>query len=181
MRPSHRPILAAIAVATTLSACFGGGGEQNPSPRGETARVTFVNAQGQDAGTATLTSTGDGVFISAQLRRLPEGTHAFHIHTTGRCDPPFESAGGHFNPTDREHGFLNPNGEHLGDLPNITVRADGTAAVDAIARGVSLRGGPNALLDDDGASLMIHSGVDDYRSDPAGNAGPRIACGVINR
>jgi superoxide dismutase, Cu-Zn family len=175
-------LLAAAAATLALSACglLGGGGE-GPSPRGATARATFVNAQGQPAGTATLTSTGEGVFVSAQLRGLPEGTHAFHIHQVGRCEPPFESAGGHFNPSEREHGYLNPAGQHAGDMPNITVRSDGTASADHHAIGVTLSGGPNALLDGDGSALMVHAGVDDYRSDPSGNAGPRIACGVITR
>ena len=176
----RRPAGAAVALAATLLAACGGGG-QTPSPRGATARATFVTAQGQPAGTATLTSTDDGVFVSAQLRGLPEGTHGFHIHQVGRCDPPFESAGGHFNPTEREHGYLNPRGEHLGDMPNITVRSDGTAAADHHAVGVTLTGGDRALLDGDGSALVVHAGVDDYRSDPAGNAGPRIACGVIER
>ena len=177
------PLLAgATAAVLTLGACgiLGGGGE-SPSPRGATARASFVNAQGQPAGTATLTATDDGVFINAQLRGLPEGTHAMHLHQTGRCEPPFESAGGHFNPTEREHGFLNPAGQHAGDLPNITVRSDGTAAAEVYAPGVRLSDGANALLDGDGSAIVVHAGVDDYRSNPAGNAGPRIACGVVER
>ena len=178
--PPH-PRTAALLAATALLLAACGGGGQTPSPRGATARATFTTAQGQPAGTATLTATDEGVFITAQLSNLPEGTHAFHIHQVGRCEPPFESAGGHFNPTDREHGFLNPQGEHLGDLPNITVRSDGTAAADHHAVGVTLTGGDRALLDADGAALMVHAGVDDYRTDPSGNAGPRIACGVVTR
>lgn len=171
---------AAVAAASVLLAACGGAG-QNPSPRGETARAMLVTAQGQPAGTATLTSTGDGVFINAQLRGLPEGVHGFHIHETGQCTPSFDAAGGHFNPGSKAHGFLDPQGQHAGDLPNITVRSDGTAAADVFAANVSLRGGERALLDDDGAALVVHAGVDDYRSNPAGNAGPRIACGVITR
>ena len=181
--PSPLPRLLVLAgSAVALSACgmFGGGGG-TPSPRGSTARATFVNAQGQPAGTATLTSTGDGVFISAQLRSLPEGTHAIHVHQTGRCEPPFESAGAHFNPNNREHGYLNPAGQHAGDLPNITVRSDGTAAADVYAPGLALTDGGNALLDGDGAALVVHAGVDDYRTNPSGNSGPRIACGVVER
>lgn len=173
--------LAALATAVALTACGGGGGG-SPTPRGETARATFINAQGQPAGTATLTSLGDGgVFISAQLRSLPEGTHAMHIHAVGRCEPPFESAGGHYNPVQRQHGFLAPDGQHNGDLPNITVRSDGTASAEVVAWMVTLRGGAAPLFDDDGSALVVHAGVDDYRTDPSGNAGPRIACGVVER
>jgi Cu-Zn family superoxide dismutase len=179
--PSRLCALAALAAASLLTAC-GHGGSSSPSPRGETARATFVNAQGQPAGTATLTSLGDrGVFISAQLRNLPEGTHAFHIHAVGRCEPPFESAGGHYNAAQRQHGFLDPNGQHNGDLPNITVRSDGTASAEAVAWMVTLRGGDAPRLDGDGSALVVHSGVDDYRTDPTGNAGPRLACGVVQR
>jgi Cu-Zn family superoxide dismutase len=179
------PSLAAmLAVSSTLAGCgvFGGGGSQGPSPRGSTASVELQTSSGQSAGRATLTSTGDGVFISAQLRNLPEGMHAIHLHSVGRCDTPdFNSAGGHVNSTDRVHGFLNEAGEHDGDLPNISVRSDGTAVADLFTTKVVLAGGANALLDDDGSSLVIHSGTDDYRSDPAGNSGPRIACGVIRK
>ena len=180
MRRHHLPRLLALALAVGSLACGRGGG-QSPSPRGATARATFVNAQGQPAGTATLTSTGDGVFVSAQLRSLPEGTHGMHVHQVGRCEPPFESAGDHFNPANRQHGFLNPAGQHAGDLPNITVRSDGTAAADHHASDLTLSDGGNALLDGDGAALVIHAGVDDYRTDPSGNSGPRIACGVVTR
>jgi Cu-Zn family superoxide dismutase len=177
-----RALAALAAASTTLAACGLGGGSSSPSPRGETARATFVNAQGQPAGTATLTSLGDrGVFISAQLRNLPEGTHAFHIHAVGRCEPPFESAGGHYNAAQRQHGYLDPNGQHDGDLPNITVRSDGTASAETVAWMVTLRGGNAPLLDGDGSALVVHAGVDDYRTDPTGNAGPRLACGVVQR
>lgn len=179
MHAPTRTLAAAAAGAVLLAACGGGG--QAPSPRGATARATFTTAQGQPAGSATLTATDDGVFITAQLRGLPQGEHALHIHEVGRCEPPFESAGAHLNPTDREHGFLNPRGQHLGDLPNVTVRSDGTAAADHHAVGVTLTGGDRALLDADGSALVVHAGVDDYRSDPSGNAGPRIACAVVTR
>lgn len=175
--------LAAALSVGALTACgFGGGGSQAPSPRGTTARVELQTSSGQSAGQATVTSTGDGVFISAQLRNLPQGMHAIHLHAVGRCDAPdFTSAAGHVNPSDKMHGFLNEQGEHDGDLPNINVRSDGTAVADLYTTKVVLEGGPNALLGGDGSALVIHSGTDDYRSDPAGNSGPRIACGVIRK
>ncbi|HEU4632313.1 MAG TPA: superoxide dismutase family protein [Gemmatimonadaceae bacterium] len=179
---ASRPLVLAALAATSLLAACGRGGGATPSPRGETARATFTTAQGQPAGTATLTSLGErGVLVSAQLQNLPEGTHAFHINAVGRCEPPFESAGGHYNPAQRQHGFLAPNGQHNGDLPNITVRSDGTASAEAVAWTVTLRGGDAPLLDGDGSALVVHAGVDDYRTDPSGNAGPRIACGVVQR
>jgi Cu/Zn superoxide dismutase len=146
-------VLAGSAVALSACGMFGGGGGGTPNPRGSTARATFVNAQGQPAGTATLTSTGDGVFISAQLRSLPEGTHAIHVHQTGRCEPPFESAGAHFNPNNREHGYLNPAGQHAGDLPNITVRSDGTAVAVGYAGGLWEDVSPRWLV---GRNIGVH-------------------------
>src|SRR5690606_25709827 len=114
MRPSSiaraLPLAGALALLPACGLLGGGGG---PSPRGATARASLVTAQGQPAGTATLTETGDGVFVAAQLRGLPEGVHAMHFHAVGRCEPAsFESAGPHHNPAEREHGFLNPRGQH---------------------------------------------------------------------
>jgi Cu-Zn family superoxide dismutase len=149
------------------------------APRGTEAAVTFRTADGRDAGTAALTETGAGVLVRATLRNLPPGTHALHVHETGTCEPPFESAGGHYNPTDRQHGFLNPQGEHAGDLTNITVGADGTASADLLAPEVTLGTAGATLRDTDGSSLVVHAGADDYRTDPSGNSGDRIACGVI--
>ena len=106
---------------------------------------------------------------------------AFHIHETGRCDPPFESAGGHLNPEGKKHGKDNPGGPHAGDLPNLEVPDSGRVKLQLDVKGVSIDGGPGALLDGDGAALVIHDGADDYKTDPAGNAGKRLACGVIHR
>lgn len=149
------------------------------APRGTEANVTFRTADGRDAGAATLTETGAGVLVRATLRNLPPGTHALHVHETGTCEPPFKSAGGHYNPTGRQHGFLNPLGEHAGDLTSITVGADGTASADLLAPAVTLGTGGATLRDADGSSLVLHAGADDYRTDPSGNSGDRIACGVV--
>ncbi len=139
------------------------------------------NAQGQTVGNATLTDTPHGVLIHVSLANAPAGVHAFHIHETGKCDAPFTTAGGHFNPMKKQHGVENPMGMHAGDLPNIDIPANGALTFDAVARDVTLRPGPNSLLDPDGAALVIHDKADDYKSDPAGNAGDRVICGVITK
>jgi len=143
-------------------------------------RAEFRNPGGERIGQASLEETAHGVLVRARFTRLPPGPHAFHIHENGRCEPDFEAAGGHFNPTGREHGFDNPRGAHGGDLPNIHVPDSGQVTVEVLASGVTLATGtPNSLLDPDGSALIVHDKPDDYRSNPAGEAGARIACGVI--
>jgi superoxide dismutase, Cu-Zn family len=151
---------------------------------GQAARAEFRNAQGEAVGTATLTDDPEGARIRLQLSKLPPGTHGIHIHAVGRCDPlDFTSAGGHFNPEGRKHGQQNPEGAHAGDLPNLTVSADGSANVELLARDVVLGSETNShsLFPPTGTSLVIHANPDDAKTDPAGNAGARIACGVITR
>jgi Cu-Zn family superoxide dismutase len=147
----------------------------------QTARAGLEDASGRRVGQATLEQQGDGVQIRATFSELPPGTHAFHIHETGACAPPFESAGDHFNPTGKLHGTKNPRGPHAGDLPNIEASANGRVTVEAMVEGVALADGTNGLLDADGAALVVHERADDDRTDPAGNAGTRIACGVIRQ
>ena len=145
----------------------------------ESAKAEMKNAQGQSVGTVTLTETPHGVLIHASLMGIPAGTHAFHVHTTGMCEAPFTSAGGHFNPGTRQHGAMNEMGMHAGDMPNVQVGADGALTFDVLNSAVTLKSGANSLFKDGGTALMVHGGADDYKGDPAGNAGPRIACGVI--
>jgi Cu-Zn family superoxide dismutase len=145
----------------------------------DTASAVLKDASGKDVGKATLTVAPSGVLVSLDLAAVPAGEHAFHIHAVGKCEPPdFKSAGPHFNPDETKHGLLNPEGPHAGDMPNLHVPADGKLQVEILDPAVTLSA-EAALLDADGAALVIHAAADDYKTDPAGNAGDRIACGVI--
>jgi Cu-Zn family superoxide dismutase len=147
-----------------------------------TATAELRNAQGQVVAHATFTQTAAGVRIVVDARGLPPGDKGIHIHEVGRCEPPtFTSAGGHFNPGRRQHGLENPAGPHAGDLPNIRIDAQGTGRLETTTDRVTLASGPTSLFDADGSALVIHAAPDDHRTDPTGNSGARIACGVISR
>ncbi len=146
------------------------------------AKAEVMDLDGKSLGTLELATMGSGVHITGTLAGLPGGDHGIHIHTTGDCDAAgkFESAGPHFNPTDHKHGSENPEGPHAGDLPNLSVPPEGAGViVDLTAESVTLGEGDNSLFDADGSAIVIHADPDDYRSDPSGNSGDRIACGVI--
>lgn len=143
------------------------------------ATAEFKTSVGETVGTATLTQNSDGsVRVQVQVRGLPSGEHAIHFHQFGQCAPTFGAAGEHHNPLNTRHGNV-PSGPHSGDLPNLTIGADGTGSFDYTTRLVTLTPGDTTVLDSDGTALIIHERADDYASQPSGNAGGRIACGVI--
>lgn len=147
----------------------------------QVGQASIVDRTGKAVGTARLYSLSEEVTINVALENMPAGTHAVHLHTSGNCSAAdFTSAGGHLNPGGNEHGTLNPRGAHLGDLPNLDVGADGSGTMSMALRGTRA----NVLaqiFDADGTALVVHEGKDDYRSDPAGDAGSRIACGTFSR
>lgn len=168
----QKPVSAAIVLGAALAL-------GSPASAADKASAVLKDAKGNEVGKATLTATPRGVLIGLDLTAVEPGTRAFHIHAVGKCEPPdFKSAGPHFNPDAAKHGLNNPEGPHGGDMPNIHVPAEGRLSLEVLNPTVALSG-DSALLDEDGASLVIHAGPDDYLTDPAGNAGDRIACGVI--
>lgn len=195
MRPILRRFLLASAALAFIST----------TAAAQTARAqsALKDRDGHDVGRVTFEQVANGVLIKAELHDLPPGVHGFHVHAVGRCEPPFATAGGHFNPADRKHGFANADGPHAGDLPNLHVGPDGKVAVEFFVARIELNEGPsNAeaggraqravgavqgfldqgpydVFDQDGSSVVVHAGTDDYTTDPAGNSGDRIACGVL--
>ncbi len=173
----NRSTLVLLSVAVASGCAMNGFETEDDRMFGERKPAEFVNGDGDPVGSAVLTQTPNGVLVDVELRDLEPGWHGFHVHETGECMPPdFKSAGGHFNPASDEHGLLVEGGPHAGDMPNIFVGADGTARFQAVTMDVSLE----SLSDSDGAALMVHSDADDYRSQPSGDAGSRVACAELD-
>jgi Cu-Zn family superoxide dismutase len=152
-----------------------------PASSAEMANTQLKDSSGKAVGDVDLMQTPAGVLIKLQIKGLSPGEHAFHIHAVGKCEAPFESAGPHFNPGHHKHGIMSGEG-HAGDMPNLHVPQSGELAVEVVNSAVTLdQGKPNSLFDNDGSSLVIHAKADDYKTDPAGDSGDRIACGVIQQ
>ena len=148
-----------------------------PMADGPSAHAVLHDAAGAEIGQATATTVAGGVRFTADVHGLPAGTHGIHVHTVGLCDAPgFTTAGGHWNPTGMKHGSMNPQGPHEGDLPNLIVGNDGRGTVATVVPGATIA----TLMDADGASIVVHVGPDDLMTDPSGNSGGRIACGVFS-
>ncbi|CAN7451486.1 superoxide dismutase family protein [Paenibacillus sp. LjRoot153] len=153
--------------------------EATTSP--ETISVALIGSNNQSVGSAQLTAVRDGVQMDVQVSGLTPGVHGLHIHEKAICEAPtFDSAGGHFNPHKKEHGFLNPKGAHAGDLPNLIVDAQGNGRFSSVTKSVVLqKDKPNSLFKPGGSSLVVHEKADDLKTDPSGNSGKRIACGAV--
>ena len=146
----------------------------------QSGKATLKNAEGKEVGSAQLSQTPHGVLVNLTLKGIAAGEHAFHVHQTGKCEPPFTTAGGHFNPASKKHGIMAADGPHAGDMPNLHIPADGNLAVEVVNAAVTLdKDKPNSLYKPEGTALIIHAGKDDYKTDPTGDAGGRIACGVV--
>lgn len=180
-----RTVFAApLAIALVLAGCAHGGGttmgRTKDAPPGISATTQLLGPSGELRGTATLTQMVSATQVRARVEGLRPGTYAIHIHSVGRCEgPKFTSAGDHFNPTMTKHGKDNPLGPHLGDLPNVIVGTSGSGTVDYTVVGLLLIGGTAPLLDADGAAIIVNAGPDDYKTDPSGNSGDRLACGSL--
>jgi Cu-Zn family superoxide dismutase len=162
--------LFALTIATALTACSTISEPQGGPP------MPLINASGQSIGSVRAWQTAGGVSFHVSASGLPHGVHGIHVHPVGRCDPPdFASAGTHWNPTGKQHGLNNPQGPHAGDMPNVTVAANGVLDQTVVLPHATLA----QLLDADGSSIMIHANADDYFSQPSGNSGAKIACAII--
>ena len=150
------------------------------TPAAAPQTIALNGTDGRPVGTLTLSEDPNGVTIKLDASAIPAGTHGVHLHEKGMCEgPKFESAGAHWNPAGKQHGRDNPQGAHLGDLANFEIGEGGTATTSFLVGGVTMTGTANALADADGTSLVVHAKADDYKTDPSGNSGDRVACAVL--
>lgn len=172
-----RLVAVAASLALTLAGCAS---MTQPAATDHAASAELRDANGQPAGMATLTQVPGGVRIVIDAKGMPPGPHGVHIHEVGKCEgPQFTTAGAHVNPDKKQHGTMNPQGPHAGDLPNLTVAADGTGRLETMTERITLGAGATSVFDADGSAIVVHAGPDDFKTDPTGNSGGRIACGVI--
>lgn len=177
-RVSGVAVAGSLLGAVLLAGCSMGGGMDGAAPAAASAVASLQTPGGAGVGRAVASTENGGIRIMIDARGLPAGQHGVHVHTTGRCDAPdFASAGPHWNPASMKHGTQNPAGPHAGDLPNLTVSADGVGTLSMMLPAGSL----DAMLDADGAAFVVHATADDLMTDPSGNSGGRIACGVFTR
>ena len=179
MRRTGMTIMAALAVSACSTAAREEPMVQAPAAP-NVAGADIRDTSGRTVARASVSQVGDAVRVRVEAAGLAPGIYGAHVHSVGRCDPPaFESAGPHWNPTARQHGRDNPNGQHLGDLPNLMVGTDRRGSFEFTIPAATLSGGARPVMDADGAALVVHARADDYRTDPSGNSGTRIACGVL--
>jgi Cu-Zn family superoxide dismutase len=172
----------ALVGLAMMSAGIAGAGQSRGTagPAAPAASVEIHDAGGSLRATGTLRQGADGIAVHIEAHGMAPGSYGIHVHAIGQCGGGgFSSAGPHWNPTGKQHGRDNPMGMHEGDLPNLVIAAGGSGVLDAVIAGGSLDNGPAALLDADGAAIVIHAAADDYKTDPSGNSGARVACGVV--
>ncbi len=164
----------------SLAACGGNGAGSELEPAESIARASLMGADQTQYGEVIIGEGDGGLLVQIKAEGLSPGPRGVHIHGVGKCEgPDFKSAGGHWNPSEKEHGFDNPKGAHMGDFFNLEIGEDGTGSVEATIEEGSLKEGPNALMDADGAAFVVHAGPDDLKTDPSGESGGRVACGVF--
>lgn len=180
MSRRHFALVPLVLVAALAAQGSAMGHDSQDASTPAPARAALLDAGGTAKGTATISKAGSGLRLVVDATGLVPGAHGFHIHAAGTCEPPaFASAGPHWNPVGKVHGKDVSGGPHMGDLPNLIVAADGQGHLEITVPDAQLSAGATPLLDSDGAAIVIHAAADDYKTDPSGNSGARIVCGVF--